>query len=239
MKHSKFIAIMLSFSVLFVSCNMNNTTKGGLIGGGGGAVLGGVIGELIGKNVGGAAIGAAIGAGLGTGAGILIGKKMDKVRKAAEEVANAQVEQVTDANGLQAVKVTFDSGILYTTGSATLSSTAKSSLNDFAKNVLMPNSTLEVAIQGYTDNAGFKNCTATQSAEKNLELSRKRANSVRTYLCGCGVANSQIARCEGYGEENPVATNDTPENMQKNRRVEIYMYASEEMIQAANNGTLQ
>ena len=65
---------------------MNNTTKGGLIGGGGGAALGAIIGGIAGHGKG-AAIGAAVGAAVGTGAGVLIGKKMDK---AAAEAAQIQ-----------------------------------------------------------------------------------------------------------------------------------------------------
>ena len=56
---------------------------------------------------------AAVGAAVGTGAGAIIGKKMDKAKAQAEAVKNAQVQQVTDINGLPALKVTFDSGILF------------------------------------------------------------------------------------------------------------------------------
>ncbi len=65
---------------------------------------------LIGK--GRAAIGAAVGAAVGTGAGVAIGHKMDKKAEAAK-IEGAQVEQVTDANGLPAVKVSFAAGILF------------------------------------------------------------------------------------------------------------------------------
>ena len=239
MKNSKFFAILMSAVLLLSACNMNNTTKGGLIGGGGGAALGAIVGGLIGGNAGGAAIGAGIGAVVGTGAGVLIGKKMDKVKAAAAQVENAKVEEVTDANGLEAVKVTFDSGILFASSSSTVSATAKASLNDFASEVLIANPTLEVAIQGYTDNQGWKNSTAEQSVQKNLTLSQQRADAVKSYLLGQGVQSAQIASSVGYGESNPVAANDTKANMQLNRRVEIYLYASKEMIEQANAGTLQ
>ena len=239
MKHSKLIALSPSALLVFSGCNMNNTTKGGLIGGGSGAALGTLIGGLIGKSAGGAAIGAGIGAAVGAGAGILIGKKMDKAKAAAEAVENAQVESVTDANGLQAVKVTFDSGILFASGKSDLSATAKSSLSQFAKNVLIPNSDMDVAIQGYTDNSGFKGCTTEQSYQKNLELSQNRASAVSAYLLNLGVPGKQIASTQGFGEENPVADNSTAAGKQQNRRVEVYLYASAEMIQQANAGTLQ
>ena len=129
MKVLKISAVVLSAALVFSGCNMNNTAKGGIIGGGSGAVLGG----LIGKAAGNAGVGAIIGAAVGTGAGVLIGNKMDKVKKQAEAVENAKVEEVKDNNGLSAVKCTFDSGILFNTGKAELSSAAKSSLNDFAQ----------------------------------------------------------------------------------------------------------
>lgn len=58
----------------------------------------------------GAAIGAAIGAAVGGGAGVLIGHKMDKKAAEAAKIEGAQVQEVTDANGLKAVQVTFNSG---------------------------------------------------------------------------------------------------------------------------------
>jgi outer membrane protein OmpA-like peptidoglycan-associated protein len=218
---------------------MNNATKGGLIGGGGGAALGAILGQVIGKGPGGAAIGAAIGTAVGATAGVLIGKKMDKAKAAAQQVANAQVEEVTDKNGLQAVKVTFDSGILFATGTSALSPSAQSSLQSFANTVLKVNTDMDCAIQGYTDNTGWKNSTAEQSAQKNLQLSLQRAQAVSSYLLSQGVSSNQIKAVEGLGEANPVADNSTAAGKTQNRRVEVYLYASEAMINAANAGTLQ
>lgn len=240
MKGKKIIAALLSALIVLSGCSsMSNTTKGGLIGGGSGAVLGGVIGNLIGGNATGTIIGAAVGGAVGTGAGVLIGKKMDKAKAAAEAVEGAEVEEVTDANGLEAVKVTFDSGILFATGKSTLQSSAQSSLSDFAANVLIPYADIDVAIQGYTDNQGWSNCTAEESAQKNVDLSLQRAQAVSTYLIKQGVPTSQIKSIEGLGEENPVADNSTSAGQAENRRVEIYLYASAEMIAAAEAGTLQ
>ena len=212
-----------------------NTTKGGLIGGGGGAALGAIIGGIVGKGKG-AAIGAAIGGGVGAGAGVIIGKKMDKAAEAARQVEGAQVEQITDANGLQAVKVTFDSGILFSTSSSALSASAQSSLSKFANNVLKQNSTMDIAIQGYTDNQPWRKSTAEESIQKNVALSQQRAQSVSTYLLNCGVPSSQIKSVEGLGEANPVADNSTAAGQAQNRRVEVYMYASEQMIRDAEAG---
>ena len=134
MKGTKFMALLLCVTMVLSGCgSMNNTTKGGLLGGGGGAALGAVVGGIFGKGKG-AAIGAGIGAAVGAGAGVLIGKKMDKAAAEAAAIEGAQVEQIQDVNGLQAIKMTFDSGILFETGASSLSSSAKASLSKFANN---------------------------------------------------------------------------------------------------------
>ena len=236
MKNLKIVTLGLSLAML-VSCS-TNTGSGSLIGAGGGAVLGGVLGAVIGKDAKGAAIGAAIGGAVGAGTGALIGKHMDKVKaKAQAEMENAKVEEITDANGLKAVKVTFDSGLLFATSSATLASKSKADLNDFA-NLLKNDADLAVGVQGYTDNQGWKNSTAEQSAQKNLNLSQQRAESVKNYLTSQGVSYNQFKNVTGYGESNPVADNSTKAGQQANRRVEVYLYASEKMIEKANNGEL-
>lgn len=232
MKGMKLMAGFLSAALLFGSCNMNNTGKGSLIGAGGGAAVGSLIGGLVGKGKG-AAIGAAVGVAVGTTAGALIGKKMDKAKAAAAQVENAQVESVTDANGLAAVKVTFDSGILFTTSSSVLNAAAKTSLSNFASNVLAQNPDMDVTIYGYTDNTGWKNSTAEQSAQKNVNLSTQRAQSVSNYLLTAGANAAQIKTVEGLGEANPVADNSTAAGREQNRRVEVYLYASQKMIQEA------
>lgn len=232
------MAIVLSGCLVLSGCGMTNTGKGGLIGAGSGAALGAVLGGVFGHGKG-AAIGAAVGGAVGAGAGVLIGKKMDKAAAEAEKIEGAEVEQVTDNNGLQAVKVTFDSGILFSTSSSTLSSSAKASLSKFANNVLNQNRDMDVAIYGYTDNTGWKNSTAEQSVQKNRNLSQERAQSVSSYLLGCGVSPNQVKTVEGLGESNPVADNSTEAGRQENRRVEVYMYASQQMIQQAEAGTLQ
>ena len=116
------------------SCSTKQGT-GTLIGAGGGSVLGAIVGKIAGNT----AVGAAIGGAVGAGAGALIGRHMDKVAAQAAQIRNAKVEEVTDANGLKAVKVTFDSGILFATNQATLTSSSKNDLAKFSK-VLKDNS---------------------------------------------------------------------------------------------------
>ena len=107
MNKMKWMVLFMSITMIFSGCaSMNNTGKGAAIGGGSGAALGAILGGVIGKGKG-AAIGAAIGTAVGAGTGALIGKKMDKAAAEAKQIEGAQVEQITDNNGLQAVKVTF------------------------------------------------------------------------------------------------------------------------------------
>ena len=229
MKSLKSICVALCAAVVLVGCNVSNTAKGTAIGAGGGAALGAIVGAIAGNTV----IGAAIGTAVGAGAGAIIGHKMDKAKKEAEAIQNAQVEEVTDANGLEAVKMTFDSGILFKTGKSDLTAASKPSLQQLA-GVLKNNPDCDVAIQGYTDNQGWKNSTAEQSAQKNQALSLDRATSVSSYLMSLAVPASQIKSVEGLGEANPVASNATKAGQEQNRRVEVYMYASQKMIQDAN-----
>ena len=233
MKKMKAMVLTLCACIVMMGCN--NLGKGTAIGAAGGALLGAIVGKVAGNT----AVGAAVGTAVGAGAGALIGKHMDKVKAQAEAVQNAQVQSVTDANGLQAVKVTFDSGILFQSGKAVLSQAAMSSLSQFANGVLKVNTDCDVAIQGYTDNTPFRGYTAEQSVQKNLDLSQQRAQAVTNYLLQLGVSPSQIRSTVGYGESNPVADNSTAAGKAQNRRVEVYLYASQDMINAAQNGTLQ
>lgn len=231
MKKMKFTAAALSTLLVFGSCGTSQKT-GTAVGAGALGAVGAIVGGLLNNSHRGtgALVGAAIGAAVGGTAGNLIGKHMDKVKAQAAAVENAQVETVTDSNGLAAVKVTFDSGILFKTNKYDLNANAKTDLAKFAT-VLKNNTDCEVAIQGYTDNTGNDGI--------NLPLSENRAKSVYNYLNSCGVQSSQVKSVQGLGSSNPVADNTTAAGRQANRRVEVYLYASQAMVNAANNGTLQ
>lgn len=209
--------------------SMTNTGKGALIGGGGGGALGAGVGALIGGGKG-AAIGAAVGSAVGAGAGALIGNKMDRQqRQLQEQLANqAKVEETTDTNGLRAIKVTFEGGILFPTGSHTLNPQAKSDLSRFAAS-LKENPDTDVKICGYTDNTG--------SFEANERVSNARAAAVLAYLTDCGVSPARLT-AEGIPMADYVASNDTPAGRAQNRRVEIYITANKTMIEKAEAGTL-
>ena len=170
------------------------------------------------------------GGAIGAGTGAIIGRHMDKVAaETAAQVQNAKVEKVTDANGLSCVKLTFDSGILFQTAKYDLNESSKRELAKFAS-VLKNHQECSVDIQGYTDSTG--------SDAINNPLSVNRAQSVAQYLNTCGVPSTQFKNVSGFGSSNPVASNETVEGRQQNRRVEVYLYASEEMIKEANSGRL-
>lgn len=229
----KFSVCAVSLAMLLSSCGMSNTAKGGIIGGAGGGALGALVGQLVGGNGKSTAIGAAVGTVVGAGAGVLIGNKMDKAKKAAE-LANAEAEVLTDKNGTQYVKATFDSGLLFNTGSATLSASAQAAIKKFVTNLSAEDNTFDLAICGFTDNAGWKNSTAEQSKAKNLQLSQQRADAVKNQIVGSGYPAARLVSVQGFGEENPVADNATAEGKQQNRRVEVYILPSQDMINAAN-----
>lgn len=224
----KFVLSFLCAAVVFTGCGMSNTGKGALIGTGAGAAVGAGIGAIFGSEKG-AAIGAAVGTAVGASAGALIGKKMDKKAEELAALENAQVETVEDANGLQAIKVTFNSGILFPTNGSTLSAASKTELKEFASKMADMAET-DITIYGHTDNTG--------SDAVNEKLSAQRAQSVAAYLKSCGIADGRMTT-EGKSYSMPVADNATKEGRAQNRRVEIFISANENMIKAAEDGSLK
>lgn len=224
MKKMKVMTLALCLLAAF-SCSTKQGT-GALAGAGGGAVLGAIIGKIAGN----AGVGAAIGGAVGAGAGAMIGRHMDKVAKeTAAQVQNAKIEEVKDKNGLDAVKVTFDSGILFASSKANLNQGSKNELAKFSV-VLKNNKDCHIDVYGHTDSTGNDGI--------NIPLSNDRAQSVVNYLKSCGVSSSQFKNVSGLGSSQPVATNETKAGRQLNRRVEVYLYASPEMVEKANNGKL-
>lgn len=225
----KIIALALCAILAFSGCGtMSNLTKDSLIGGGSGAAIGAAVGGLIGHSGTAAAIGAAIGTAVGTGVGAIIGKKMDDKAEELAKLENVTVETVKDTNGLEAIKVTLSSGVLFDFNKSNLSEEAKINLAKFS-NTLEDIPDTEITIYGHTDNVG--------SAEANQKVSTKRAETVAKYLQSCGIASDRMI-VEGKSFTNPVASNETAEGRAQNRRVEIFITADENMIKKAESGTL-
>jgi len=188
---------------------MSRAQEGGVIGAAGGAVAGG----LIGKNSGSTAKGAIIGAVVGGAAGGIIGAQMDKqARELDQNIPGATVERVGEG-----ILVTFASGLLFDFDSDVIRGQTRSNLNTLANSLQKyPKSNLTIA--GHTDAVG--------TAGYNQDLSERRARASARYLTSRGVISSRL-ETKGLGETEPIASNDTEGGRERNRRVEVAIYASE------------
>ncbi|MBP1165397.1 MULTISPECIES: OmpA family protein [unclassified Chryseobacterium] len=219
-------ALFLSSALLLTSCeavqNSNHQQRGTAVGVASGAVLGGILGNNVGKG-GNGAIGAVLGGIIGGVAGNVIGNKMDKQAKDIKEtLPGAQVERVGDG-----IKVTMNESIVnFAFDSSNLTSVAQTNLDKLAE-VLANNPDTNINIYGYTDSKG--------ADAYNLKLSQRRADAVKAYLSGKGIASNRMFT-KGEGEAMPVASNDTDEGRAKNRRVEFAITANEKMINDAKQG---
>jgi outer membrane protein OmpA-like peptidoglycan-associated protein len=183
----------------------DRTVKGAGIGAGIGA-LGAI---LQGKKeadeiLAGAAIGAAVGGG--------VGAYMDAQQEKLAHIPGTTVERI-DANTLL---VHFDSDILFAVDSASLSSGSRASLDEVGQ-VVEEYKKTAVVVQGHTDSTGTE--------EHNQELSERRAKSVANYMVSTGVAGDRVTTL-GFGEEAPVASNDSPSGRAQNRRVDVMLRAA-------------
>jgi outer membrane protein OmpA-like peptidoglycan-associated protein len=216
MKRILTLFVLMVFLLAAVNCaSWNKTTRGAVIGGAGGAVLGGVIGHAAGNTL----LGAILGAAVGGAAGAFIGNYMDK--QAAEmqrDLEGAEVQRIGEG-----IKITFDSGILFDIAKSDLRPVSKTNLAELAK-ILNKYPDTNILIEGHTDNTG--------SDDHNMNLSKDRAQSVALYLATLEVKSARFS-IAGYGETQPIVTNDTPEGRQKNRRVDIAVLANDKLKKAA------
>lgn len=214
------IILTLAISILIYGCGASNAVKGGVIGGVGGGVVGGVIGNQFGNT----ALGAIIGAAVGGTAGVLIGNHMDKQAEEMEkDIEGAEIERVGEG-----IKITFDSGILFGFDSSTLQPEAKANISKLAV-ILKKYPDTNILVTGHTDSDG--------SDQYNKDLSERRAKSVSDYAMLQGVNSSRLSII-GLGESEPVASNDTDNGKSQNRRVEIAIFANEDLKAAAERGEL-
>jgi outer membrane protein OmpA-like peptidoglycan-associated protein len=205
----------LGASGLTGCASLSNKEKGAIIGATTGAAAGGLIGRSNGSTTRGAIIGAAVGGP----AGAIIGHQMDQQAKEIDQnVAGATVERVGEG-----IHVTFASGLLYDFNSDVVKPTAQTNLRELAKSLSKyPNSNLLIA--GHTDSVG--------TDAYNQQLSERRAAAAAAYLVSQGVDRARIIT-RGLGEAEPVEPNTTEAGRQQNRRVEVAIYANEELRQSA------
>jgi outer membrane protein OmpA-like peptidoglycan-associated protein len=193
----------------------SKSQTGALVGAGGGAVIGAVIGKAAGNT----AAGAIIGAGVGGAAGAVIGYYMD--RQAAEmqqDLAGARVERIGEG-----IKITFGSGLLFAVDRADLQPQAQENLVKLTR-ILQKYDDTNILVEGHTD--------ATGTEDYNMDLSLRRSSSVATFLAAQGVERGRLSAV-GYGELQPVATNETTDGRQLNRRVEVAIWANDDLKAAA------
>jgi outer membrane protein OmpA-like peptidoglycan-associated protein len=212
--------LIISFLVATMGCaEWNRTAKGAAIGAGAGGAAGGLIGYATGNTVGGVLIGAAVGGA----AGALIGNYMDKQAAEIErDIEGAQVERVGEG-----IKITFSSGILFDVNRADLKDLSRAELTKLAT-ILNKYDDTNILLAGHTDSTG--------SDEYNLELSRRRAQSVSAYLSVQEV-NPERFTVHGYGKSDPIASNDTAEGRAQNRRVEVAIWANDKLKKVAQEKT--
>ena len=189
----------------------SNKEKGAVVGAATGAAIGGVIGNQTGSTARGAIIGAAVGGA----AGAIIGHQMDqKAKEITAAVPGATVTRVGEG-----LVVTFDSGILFDFNSDALKSTARSNLDNLAANLASFGDS-KLVLVGHTDSVG--------TAQYNQGLSERRARSVANYLITKGVPSVRV-EANGRGEAEPVQPNDTETGRSANRRVEVAVFAGDQM----------
>lgn len=176
------------------------------IGAGAGAALGAAAGTLFGGND---RRNALIGAGVGLLAGGAVGQYLDRQqRQLQQDLAGtgAEVERRGDQ-----LLVTFPSNITFATDSATIQPQFYPVLNDVAQTLNQyPESYLDII--GHTDSTG--------ATDYNQALSERRAAAVANYFRSQGVMPQRLA-AYGLGETQPVASNESAQGRQANRRVEL------------------
>lgn len=131
-----------------------------------------------------------------------------------QEIAGKQVHLDLNEKGLT---ITFLAEVLFDSGKAKLRPEAFDSLNKITDVVKEKLSQQHIGIEGHTDNEPIR----YSPWKSNWELSTARAVNVLHYLVDERGISPDLVSATGYGEYRPVATNDTPEGKQQNRRVEI------------------
>lgn len=210
----KTVTVALSVAVFAAACTTDPYTGEQKVSNtAGGAAIGAGLGALAGMALGGGSDrrNALIGAGVGALAGGAIGNFMD--RQEAELRAQLEGTGVSVTRMGDRIVLNMPSDVTFRTDEDSVQSSFYPVLNSVAIVLRKYNRTL-VDVNGHTDSSG--------SDEYNDRLSQRRALSVADYIASQGVDPRRFA-VNGYGESDPIATNDTPAGRATNRRVEIYL----------------
>jgi chemotaxis protein MotB len=123
-----------------------------------------------------------------------------------------------------AIKYTVNSDLLFPSGGFEMSERGKQIIANMAAK-LAPTQQNKVLVSGYTDNKPVGAALARQGITSNQDLSQKRADNVMAFLISQGVKSDMIS-AKGFGDADPVASNDTPQGRSQNRRVELSVPAA-------------
>jgi len=123
-----------------------------------------------------------------------------------------------------AIKVTVNDQLLFPSGDWQMPVTAQQKIAKMVP-ILAPMQQTKIMVNGYTDNVPIGTGLMRQGITSNLVLSQKRADNVMNFMVSQGV-NSSLVSAQGFGEANPVASNDTAEGQAQNRRVELTLAGS-------------
>ena len=193
---------------LAAGCGMNKAEQGAIIGAGTGGVAGAVVGKATGSTVRGAIIGAAVG-GV---AGAVIGHQMDRhAEELAYQIPGATVQRIGEG-----IVVTFPDGLLFNFDSDQLLYAARENLRKVATSLETYQNT-RLLVVGHTDSQG--------SDVYNMGLSERRASAAVGFIVSEGIPRDRTSTA-GRGEGEPIATNDTDDGRQQNRRVEIAIFSN-------------
>src|SRR4029450_1340516 len=139
----------------------------------------------------------------------------------SKEVAANQM-QITRLQN--AIKVTVNSELLFPSGGWQMPVEAQQTFGKIIP-ILAPKQQNKIMVNGYTDNVPIGPGLMREGITSNLVLSQKRADNVMQFMISRGV-NPSLVSAQGFGEKDPVASNDTPEGQAKNRRVELTVAGS-------------
>ena len=133
----------------------------------------------------------------------------DGVYDHADQCADTPRGMPVDEKGCVVIEKVVLSGVNFALGSVQLAPSASATLRQVAR-AMQASPDLQVEIGGHTDSIG--------PADKNQRLSERRANAVKQFLVGEGIAPERLT-AKGYGEGEPVASNETTDGRAGNRRV--------------------
>jgi chemotaxis protein MotB len=138
-----------------------------------------------------------------------------------QQQVETQAAQISRLQG--AIKYTVNSDLLFTPGGWEISSQGQQVIARLAAK-LAPEQQNKILVNGYTDNAPIGPELRRRGINSNQELSQKRAETVMQYLISQGV-KPDLVSAHGFGDADPVASNDTPQGRAQNRRVDLTLAA--------------